>query len=112
MKVINIKRTSALLTAVCSIFAASCSGNGGALPPLPHPPTQNTKQPTTAEQSDPGPQAVVDWNVIALSTTLAAPLNPPLEGRNIAVVQAAVYNAVVTITGGYRPYLSCPEVSR
>ncbi|MDQ6825520.1 MAG: vanadium-dependent haloperoxidase, partial [Candidatus Eremiobacteraeota bacterium] len=62
--------------------------------------------------SDPGPQAVVDWNVIALATSANAAFNPPLETRNIAIVQAAVYDAVVTITGGYRPYLCVFKATR
>jgi len=32
---------------------------------------------------------VLDWNVIALKTTAAAPFNPPLETRNVAIVHAA-----------------------
>jgi PAP2 superfamily len=51
-----------------------------------------------------GTQAVVDWNVIALRTTLAAPLNPPLESRNVALVQAAVFDAVDSISQTYRFY--------
>src|SRR5262245_22898987 len=36
--------------------------------------------------------AVLDWNAIAQSTT--APSPPPLGARNLAIVQAAVFDAV------------------
>jgi membrane-associated phospholipid phosphatase len=49
-------------------------------------------------------RALVDWNVTALRTTAAAPFDPPLESRNLALVQAAVYDAVNSIRGRYRPY--------
>ena len=48
--------------------------------------------------------AVVDWNVLALRTTAKAPVDPPRESRTLAMVQAAVFDAVNSITGGYRPY--------
>ena len=35
---------------------------------------------------------VLDWNVIALKTAAAAPFNPPLETRNVAIVHAAMLN--------------------
>ena len=41
---------------------------------------------------------VLDWNVIALKTTAAAPFNPPLETRNMAIVHAAIFDAVNSIT--------------
>ena len=55
-------------------------------------PASGTAPPSvTTELLARGTEAVVDWNVIALRTTLAAPLNPPLESRNVALVQAAVF---------------------
>ena len=47
---------------------------------------------------------VLDWNVIALRTTAAAPFNPPLETRNLAIVHAAMFDAVNSITREFRPY--------
>ena len=47
---------------------------------------------------------VLDWNVIALKTTAAAPFNPPLESRNLAIVHAAMFDAVNSIVGEFRPY--------
>ena len=55
---------------------------------------------------------VLDWNVIALKTTAAAPFNPPLETRNLAIVHAAMFDAVNSITREFHPYavtLRAPE---
>lgn len=57
-------------------------------------------------------QAVVDWNVIALRTTAAAPASPPRETRNVAVIQAAVFDAVNSIRHRYQPHrllVTAPE---
>jgi len=47
---------------------------------------------------------VLDWNVVALKTTAAAPFNPPLETRNLAIVHAAMFDAVNAIAGEFHPY--------
>jgi hypothetical protein len=47
-------------------------------------------------------KTVVDWNATALRTTAAAPFDPPLESRNIALVQSAVFDAVSAIRGCHR----------
>ena len=47
---------------------------------------------------------VLDWNIIALKTTAAAPFNPPLETRNLAIVHAAMFDAVNSITREFHPY--------
>jgi hypothetical protein len=49
-----------------------------------------------------GTQAVIDWNRTALATTAAS--NGLHEGHNLALVQAAVYEAANAITRRYRPY--------
>jgi hypothetical protein len=46
---------------------------------------------------------VLDWNLIAVNTT--APSGPFAQARYVAIVQLAVFEAVNTITGDYRPYL-------
>lgn len=51
-----------------------------------------------------GTNPVVAWNTIALKTTAAAALNPPLEGRNMAIVDVSMYDAVTSITGDFDPY--------
>jgi hypothetical protein len=55
---------------------------------------------------------VLDWNVIALKTTAAAAFNPPVESRNLAIVHAAMFDAVNSIVSEFRPYaveLSAPK---
>ena len=47
---------------------------------------------------------VLEWNIIALKTTAAAPFNPPLETRNLAIVHAAMFDAVNAITREFHPY--------
>ena len=47
--------------------------------------------------------AVLDWNLIAVSTT--NPSGPFVQARSVAIVQLAVFEAVNAITGDYRPYL-------
>jgi hypothetical protein len=49
-----------------------------------------------------GTQAVADWNRTALAT--AAVSNGLHEGHNLALVQAAVFEAANSITRRYRPY--------
>ena len=48
--------------------------------------------------------SVIDWNVIALKTTAAAPFNPPLESRNLAIVHAAMFDAVNSIVSEFEHY--------
>jgi hypothetical protein len=48
---------------------------------------------------------VLDWNILALKTTAAAPFNPPLESRNVAIVHAAMFDAVNSIVGEFHPYV-------
>jgi hypothetical protein len=47
--------------------------------------------------------AVLDWNLIAVNTT--APSGPFGQARFVTIVQLAVFEAVNSITGDYRPYL-------
>lgn len=42
-------------------------------------------------------QAITNWNVIALKTTAAATFDPPRETRSLAIVSAAVNDAVCSI---------------
>jgi hypothetical protein len=59
----------------------------------------------TAAAHPSGSSAVVEWNQIALQTTARAPFNPPRETRSVAIVQAAVLDAVTSITRDRAPYL-------
>ena len=47
---------------------------------------------------------VLEWNVTALETTASAPFNPPLESRNLAIVHAAMFDAVNSIEREFRHY--------
>src|ERR1700720_262331 len=49
--------------------------------------------------------AVLDWNVIAVNTAVANHQNPFAQARYAAIVQLAVFEAVNSITGEYKPYL-------
>jgi hypothetical protein len=60
--------------------------------------------PSVAQAERPGADPVVDWNALTLQTTAAGAFNPPLESRNVAIVQAAVFDAVDAIRPRYRPY--------
>ena len=46
---------------------------------------------------------ILDWNVVALKTTAAAAFNPPLESRNLAIVHAAMFDAVNSIPANSIP---------
>lgn len=58
-----------------------------------------------------GAGAVIQWNRIALRTSAAAPFNPPREARALAMVQAAVFNAVNAIHHRYPPYGAAPAAA-
>ena len=47
---------------------------------------------------------VVHWNIVALQTTRAAAFNPLRETRALALVSAAIFDAVNSITRRYEPY--------
>ncbi len=55
--------------------------------------------------------AVLDWNTIAVNTAVANKQNPFAQGRTVAIVQLAVFEAVNAITGDYKPYLGITEPS-
>jgi PAP2 superfamily len=48
---------------------------------------------------------VLDWNVIAVKTAIANGQNPFAQARFAAIAQLAVFEAVNSTTGDYRPYL-------
>ncbi|HKG93820.1 MAG TPA: vanadium-dependent haloperoxidase [Gemmatimonadaceae bacterium] len=49
---------------------------------------------------------IAAWNAIALRTTAAGPFSPPRETRTMALVSAAVFDAVNSIDGEYEPYVA------
>ena len=56
------------------------------------------------------PQVALDWNATAVATTIAAGKSQPESGLYVGLTQAAVYDAVIAIEGGFHPYLSVPGV--
>lgn len=55
---------------------------------------------TGAAQAD----SVLDWNKVAIEAVVAAKQPPPLSTRSMAIVHAAMYDAVNAIEGRYAPY--------
>jgi hypothetical protein len=47
---------------------------------------------------------VIEWNANALRTIVTANSPPPVTARNLAIVHAAMFDAVNSIEGGYAPY--------
>jgi hypothetical protein len=64
---------------------------------------------STARAAPAGPNAVIAWNTIAIRTIASQPAAAAFVYG--AYVQAAVYNAVVAIEGGYQPYHSSISAS-
>jgi hypothetical protein len=64
-----------------------------------------------ATQTVSGPQVVLDWNATAAATLVASGKPQPESMMYVALTQAAVYDAVVAIEGGFEPYLIVPGVS-
>lgn len=63
--------------------------------------TSSWAGPTAAQSST---DMVLDWNTTALKATAGAAFNPPVESRNLAIVHAAIFDAVNSIVGEFRPY--------
>jgi len=63
-----------------------------------------------ATESAASPQVVLDWNATAVATTIAASKSQPESGLYVGLTQAAVYDAVIAVDGGFHPYLIVPGV--
>ena len=63
--------------------------------------TLSSTRATVAQSST---DMVLAWNATTLKTTAAAPFNPPVESRNVAIVHAAIFDAVNSIVGEFHPY--------
>jgi hypothetical protein len=65
---------------------------------------------TSAQTSDQG-RAVADWSLIAQNAIVAVGRRFPGEAAvHMGVVHAAIYDVVVAIEGGYRPFAITPTV--
>jgi hypothetical protein len=63
-----------------------------------------------AKETVTSPQVVLDWNATAVTTLVASGKGQPESMVYIALTQAAVYDAVIAIEGGFEPYLIRPGV--
>ncbi len=59
--------------------------------------------PAQAPGGDRPENAALLWNEVALATIRAEKTPPPVAARNLAVLHVALYDAVATATGHYRP---------
>ena len=85
---------------VLAAFNATTSAGGA----LESKPAQNAA--TSSEE-----RAVADWSLIAQNTIVAVGRRFPGEAAVLmGIVHAAIYDAVVAIEGGYRPYAITPTV--
>ena len=78
------------------------------------PPEESLDSRSVAERSSgvsAGVSAMATWNIIALKTTAAAPFSPPRESRSLAIVFAAVNDAVCSITRECEAYVRRIAVS-
>ena len=57
-------------------------------------------------------EVMATWNVISLKTTAAGPFSPPRETRSLAIVSAAVHDAVCSIVRECEPYATRVKVNR
>jgi hypothetical protein len=67
---------------------------------------------TTAAERAEAARAMAAWNVVALRTTAAGPFSPPQETRSMAMVSAAVFDAVNAIDRRYEPFIAGIASSR
>ncbi|MEX1335457.1 MAG: hypothetical protein AB1Z66_09170, partial [Candidatus Limnocylindrales bacterium] len=61
--------------------------------------------PVAAQADDDAADVVTDWNINALGAINASGLAPTTGSALMGMVHGAVYDAVVSIAGGYEPYL-------
>ena len=95
MKSRTERRTARLVQAVLFCSAVAACENDGFARSLAPPQLSLSK---SARQGTASVQSMAAWNVIALRTTLAGPFSPPRESRSLAIVFAAVNDAVCSIT--------------
>ena len=65
--------------------------------------------PVAAQPNDDAADVVTDWNANALGAISASGAAPTLGSALMGMVHGAVYDAVVSIAGGYEPYLGQVE---
>ena len=90
-------RTALLVTAPALGTLGACTTD--------RPTTAASDSITVAERME-AARVMAAWNTIALRTTAAGPFSPPRETRTLAMVSAAVFDAINTIDPTYEPYLA------
>src|SRR6476646_153956 len=93
------------VVALCAV-AAACSKDDRAFSPL-----APQRSITPLEGATPV-EVMATWNVITLKTTAAGPFSPPRETRSLAIVSAAIHDAVCSIVRECAPYAVRVEASR
>lgn len=94
----------ATLIAVTLVLAASNVASAA--------PTVGGKASGAAPTSSHEPDAVAQWNQLASSALLAAGNPPHIYVLHMAMVHAAVYDAVNAIAGGFEPYIAAPAAAQ
>jgi hypothetical protein len=88
---VSVRRLFSLFVPLVLALSLALAGEAGSAAAAPPPPS--------------GTATIAAWNAIAVNATLAVAKQPPTETFiQVAYVQAAVYDAVVAIQGGYKPY--------
>ena len=101
---------SFVLLAMLGVFAGSsgvyaCSADDATA-------TSAAQDTTTVAERAEAARAMAVWNTVALRTTAAAPFSPPQETRSMAIVSAAVFDAVNAIDSKYEPFVARVAATR
>jgi hypothetical protein len=93
---------------VAGTFAAKTSATGPAKPAALG---TLESSPTEAGETSSQRRAIADWSLIAQNAIVAVGRRFPGEAAvHMGIVHATIYDAVVAIAGGYRPYAITPTV--
>ena len=65
--------------------------------------------PASAQSDDDSAQVVLDWNKNTLAAATTAKVAPAVTNLYMGMVHGAMYDAVVSIAGGYTPYLGAVD---
>jgi uncharacterized protein (DUF2147 family) len=95
---VRVPQVLRIMALCAAVFACSNDDKGVGL----FAPQLSKTQTTLAASSS--VQVMATWNVITLKTTAAGPFSPPRETRSLAIVSAAIYDAVCSITRDCEPY--------
>lgn len=97
----------ALRTIVLCATLAACSDDHGRTFGVLAPQLSTTRSDRATQI-----EAMATWNVITLKTTAAGPFSPPRETRSLAIVSAAVHDAVCSIVRECESYATAAKGRR